>query len=687
MNNSSVKEQAVVKVTNVTFSYDKGKKQNLILDRTSITVPPGAIYALLGPSGCGKTTLLKIVTGRIPLIHNGEVKVFGHKPGSKLSYIPGPAVGYMPQETSLQGNLDTKETLYLFGRLNGMILSEIRIKVDQLSKILELSLKDKTINDLSGGQQRRVSLATALMHNPPLLILDEPTVGVDPLLRQTIWSYLVKLATTRKTTVIVTTHYIEEARGANVIGAMRMGRVLVEAKPSTLLSHFKESSLEKCFSKLCYMDTSNEEIKLIESNDKPLTDISPANGAASIEGPFDRRQSSAMYRLKRIPNAFTRTKFLAIRNIIMWKRQMAVLIFSAVIPFLVVILFCTMLGQEMNGVRIAVANDEKNSTGLAQKFVDHLDRNIVSVTPYDFEAGINSVKSGHNYVLLHLGENFTSCTKQKMIDGLDAENSTLVCSQISAHFDMSNRQIFLILFQSFMTSYQSFYRSLLQSLGKNPALANWLLELTHPVYGSISTTLAETVVPGMIVVISHYMAAAITVVKLVEEKRDGTMEKLWISGVTMIDVFFSHLSVEMIVVVVQNVLILIFTFSVFRLTMLGSIFTFGAITILQGAVGLSFGLMMSSLIDHDAGSLLITVGVMFSNLMMGGIIWPLRGMPVYMRYVAYFLPLTMPSEALKAIMSKGWGIEHLTVVLGFVSSFAWGLFFIGFTILKLHLKP
>ena len=105
--------------------------------------------------------------------------------------------------------------------------------------------------DFSGGQKRRVSFAVALLHNPELLILDEPTVGVDPMLRQSIWSHLIKLSTEQKKTILITTHYIEEARQANTVSLMRNGKLLAEESPSYLLNTYGLDTLEQIFLKLC----------------------------------------------------------------------------------------------------------------------------------------------------------------------------------------------------------------------------------------------------------------------------------------------------------------------------------------------------------------------------------------------------------------------------------------------------
>jgi len=140
-------------------------------------------YGLLGASGCGKTTLLSCIVGQRRL-NGGEVSVLGVKPGEPGSGVPGSRVGFMPQEIALVEEMTVKETIFYFGRIYGLTDERIREKFKLLKELLQLPPARQMIKQCSGGQQRRLSFACAMIHDPELLILDEPTVGLDPMLRE-----------------------------------------------------------------------------------------------------------------------------------------------------------------------------------------------------------------------------------------------------------------------------------------------------------------------------------------------------------------------------------------------------------------------------------------------------------------------------------------------------------------------
>lgn len=231
------KVKNAVEVRDLDLTYGFGIKTNVVLTGMNITVPEGGIYALIGPSGCGKTSILRCIMGFLKP-DAGKVKVFGKKPAAPRSHVPGKDLGYMPQDVALNNGLTVHEMMRYFGKIFLLPYDEVEARIDRLIDILGIPDKSRIISTLSGGQRRRVSFACAVIHKPRLSILDEPTVGVDPLIREKIWEYLLEMTKEGKT-IILTTHYIEETRRADVIGFLRKGYLLAEEHPTKILEELQ----------------------------------------------------------------------------------------------------------------------------------------------------------------------------------------------------------------------------------------------------------------------------------------------------------------------------------------------------------------------------------------------------------------------------------------------------------------
>jgi ABC-2 type transport system ATP-binding protein len=216
------------------------------LDGLNFSVREGELYGLLGPNGAGKTTAIRVLTGLMRAT-SGEITVLGHKPTDPALR---PLVGYMPQETALYIDLTVRENLLLFGKLYGIPKAELTTRIADLLDFVELGNWAGTIiTNLSGGMKHRASLAAALLPKPRLLVLDEPTVGVDPELRATFWSRFADMRADG-TTILLTTHYMDEARRCERVGLVSHGRLVAEGTPTELMHQTHTTTLEDTFLKL-----------------------------------------------------------------------------------------------------------------------------------------------------------------------------------------------------------------------------------------------------------------------------------------------------------------------------------------------------------------------------------------------------------------------------------------------------
>jgi len=214
----------------------RGDKE--VLHGLSFTVPRGRITGLLGPSGCGKTTLMRSIVG-VQIIESGEIDVLGAPAGSAELR---PRVGYVTQAPSVYGDITVGENLRYFAQILGADTSRVSEVIDTVA----LHEHDRVANKLSGGQRSRISLATALLAEPDLLVLDEPTVGLDPVLRVDLWDTFSSLAE-GGTTLLVSSHVMDEAERCDNLLLMRDGDLLATGTPDGLRSRTGEQDLEDAF--------------------------------------------------------------------------------------------------------------------------------------------------------------------------------------------------------------------------------------------------------------------------------------------------------------------------------------------------------------------------------------------------------------------------------------------------------
>ena len=218
------------------------RSRRLVLDGLTLDVQQGSVTGLVGPSGCGKTTLIRCLAG-VQLIRSGTVEVLGQPAGSAPLRS---RVAYMTQASSVYPDLTVQQNLRYFAALSGAGDAEID------AVLADVDLTDHRFaltGNLSGGQRTRVSLAAALVGQPELLLLDEPTVGLDPVLRRDLWLLFGRLAAAGRT-LLVSSHVMDEAARCERVLLMRSGRLISEGSPAELRERTGEQDLERAFLQL-----------------------------------------------------------------------------------------------------------------------------------------------------------------------------------------------------------------------------------------------------------------------------------------------------------------------------------------------------------------------------------------------------------------------------------------------------
>ncbi|XP_027863282.1 ABC transporter G family member 23 isoform X1 [Xiphophorus couchianus] len=682
-------DNVAIRCRDVCRSYGKLK----VLTNLNLTVPQGQIYGLLGPSGCGKTTLLKCMVGTLK-ISRGHITVLGKPPAFPGHEVPGKMVGYMPQELALYNEFTISDTLTFFGRIHGLTSKETQARMNFLIDFLHLPQKNSLVRKLSGGQRRRVSLGAALLQNPELLILDEPTVGVDPVLRAKIWQHLVEIVKTGKVSVIITTHYIEEARQANVVGLMRNGHLLAEGPPDAVMKHHSATTLEHAFLQLCEssdqnsMRESSSESETLEKSQtfangrdesQPILAVGPPPAEEVPKCTADWKA-----RARHILPKGRNIGALVIKTMVRMKRMPGSLCFQFLLPVIQISLICLCVGGDPKGIKVAVVNNDTYppSSSFSQSLLSFLDNSSVIQVPLPHNEAFEGVHRGEYWGVIGFGQNFTNYLTKRI---LQRQVSKEVIDGGSVHvwLDLTNRQIGLMLQKQLHQAFQAFVD---YKMGTLAYLAALPIKFEEPIYGSLNMDFTTYVTPGAVLSISFYLAVGLTALSFVLERKEGLLDRCRVAGVSSLETMLAHLFSQLFVISVQILLMLLFILLVFKMPNEGSLFLVICLIVLQGVTGISFGLVISAGIDDEQSANQAALGIFYPNLILSGIIWPVECIPYPLRYVSLALPQTYASESLRCIMYRGWGMSEMMVWRGFAVTLGWNTFFLILATVILKLR-
>ncbi|HLF01085.1 MAG TPA: ABC transporter ATP-binding protein [Anaerolineales bacterium] len=218
-------------------------RQTKAVDGVSLTVSTGEAYGIVGPDGAGKTTTMRLLVGALGL-DNGSVVIAGHDLHRHAEDARA-QIGYLAQRFSLYTDLTVYENLRFFGEVRGVIGAAFEARAQELLKFVGLAGFEKRLaGNLSGGMKQKLGLASALVHRPKVLLLDEPTGGVDPVTRQDFWQLIIRLLSTEGIAVVVSTPYMDEAARCSRIGFMYRGRILTHGSPREITASMEGRVLE-----------------------------------------------------------------------------------------------------------------------------------------------------------------------------------------------------------------------------------------------------------------------------------------------------------------------------------------------------------------------------------------------------------------------------------------------------------
>ncbi|WP_442903554.1 ribosome-associated ATPase/putative transporter RbbA [Gilliamella sp. Lep-s21] len=598
----------------------------IAVDHVNFSIKQGEIFGFLGSNGCGKSTTMKMLTGLLP-ISSGDAWLFG-KPVDASDINVRRHLGYMSQAFSLYSELTVKQNLVLHARLFGIEESKIPARINELLKRFGLEQDAQSLPDsLPLGVKQRLSLSVAVVHNPQILILDEPTSGVDPIARDDFWRLIIELSRKDKVTVFITTHFMNEAARCDRISLMHAGKVLASDTPDNIISAKKAKTLEEAF--IRYLvdagadDSHNEEQtteapKAITNN---TTEISQNN---HFQGFSFTRLIGCLWRetleLSRDP-----------------LRALLALLGSAIL-MLVMGYGITM---DVEDLRFAVLDRDQsvisqnytlNLSGSKRYFIER-----APITDYnDMDARL---RSNDIALAIEIPPNF----------GRDIQRGDRVDIAIWIDGAMPLRA------------------ETIKGYVQGMHLA-WLDEKVKEVTGKSSTSLANietryrynpdikslpSMVPAVIPILLLMIPSMLAALSVVREKEMGSIINLYVTPVTKAE-FLLGKQVPYIVISMFSFLLLLFmAITIFGVPVKGSLFTLCLAAFAYCIISTGFGLLASTVTRSQIAVIFLTcVGTMLPAIQFSGLLNPVSSLEGGGRYIGEIYPTTHMLIIARGVFNK-----------------------------------
>ncbi|XP_024083049.1 ABC transporter G family member 23-like [Cimex lectularius] len=660
----------------ITDAYKSYGKNIPVLKGLKMTVPRGSIYGLLGPSGCGKSTLLNSIVGLVQLDH-GKIET---AVSSKNE------LGFMPQQISLYKQMTIEEILRYYALIYDVKVQKANLRLNILCNLLDLPPKSTLIEHLSGGQNRRLSLAVALIHDPDLLLLDEPTVGVDPILRTSIWDYLNRLCKIGKKTIVITTHYIEEMRAAHHVGLMRNGVLLCEDTPSDLIKSTKSQTLEESFLKLIQKQLEFE----TDKNIKEISNINP-----------NFKSTLTQIGLVSSRISLNRMRAEIKKNLLFLFRNLPVLCYLILLPPLSITLFNFGNGIDPKGLKIGFVNYDTNGgscsliqrrNGCGQNFLSCAylqrvkERSIELIEYKTVQKGIDSVTKDGLWGILVFRQNYSTSLYERIENGPKA--NIIDSSTVHVHLDKSNYIINEILERDLYTSYAEMMEDVCLDCGWSNKFLNIPIQFKEPIFGKNTQDYRSFIAPSLLLLLLFGMPFTYGVVVIIAEKNAGCTTRSLVAGVNILEIFIGHITILVTLQLIHTATAIITMYYVLGYDFTSPLLS-TSLLLLQGLSGICLTTLLGIVCTTMSNAACICTGLTVCCILVGGMLWPYEGIDSSIRPISWLAPITFSTRALRSLTIREGDIFKQDVYLGFIACFFWCLAFLTTSVIvvkKLNTK-
>jgi len=597
------------------------------VDHVDFRIRRGEIFGFLGSNGCGKSTTMKMLTGLLPA-SEGSARLFG-QPVNAQDINARRRVGYMSQAFSLYGELTVRQNLVLHARLFTLPEAGIAARVDELVERFGLtSVIDTLPDDMPLGIRQRLSLAVAVIHKPELLILDEPTSGVDPIARDMFWQLMIDLSRNDQVTIFISTHFMNEAARCDRISLMHAGRVLVSDSPAELVRQRGTQTLEQAF--ISYLEEASADS---EQPAAPAAEAPPSARPRAITPHWGFDLGRAL--------SYTLRETLELRRDPV--RATLALLGSAILMFIIG------YGINLDVENLTYAMLDRDQTVLSQNYALNLSgsRYFIEKPPIsDYEDLDRRMRNGELSLAIEIPSGFAR----------DIERGTQV--QVGAWVDGA------------MPTRAETVRGYVQAMHQT-----WLADMaTHRLGITLTTpSTLETryrynpdvkslpaMVPAQLPMLLMMIPAMLAALSVVREKELGSIINLYVTPVTRSEFLVGKQLPYIALAMVNFLLLALMAVTVFGVPIKGSFFTLALGALIFVVCSTGFGLLVSTFTRSQIAAMFVTmIGTIIPCVQFAGLLNPVSSLEGIGAFIGHIYPATHFLTISRGVFSKGLGLFSL----------------------------
>ncbi|WP_294615970.1 ribosome-associated ATPase/putative transporter RbbA [uncultured Gilliamella sp.] len=605
----------------------------IAVDHVNFSIKQGEIFGFLGSNGCGKSTTMKMLTGLLP-ISSGEAWLFG-KPVDASDINVRRHLGYMSQAFSLYSELTVKQNLVLHARLFGIEERKIPSRVEELLKRFGLEQDAQSLPDsLPLGVKQRLSLSVAVVHNPEILILDEPTSGVDPIARDDFWRLIIELSREDKVTVFITTHFMNEAARCDRISLMHAGKVLASETPDNIIASKNAKTLEEAF--INYLVDAGADDT---GSDEKTAEV-PEVVSSSKEDSSSKSHLSG-FSLTRMVGCLWRETLELSRDPL---RAVLALLGSAIL----MLVMGYGITLDVEDLRFAVL--DRDQSGISQNYTLNL--------------------SGSKRY-------FVERPAIKDYDDMDARmrsNDIALAIEIPPNFGRDIQRGDSVDIGIWIDGAMPMRADTIKGYVQGMHLA-WLSEKVRETLGQESKSLANietryrynpdikslpSMVPAVIPILLLMIPSMLAALSVVREKEMGSIINLYVTPVTRTEFLLGKQVPYIIISMLSFLLLLIMAVTIFNVPIKGSILTLCFAALAYCIISTGFGLLASTVTRSQIAVIFLTcVGTMLPAIQFSGLLNPVSSLEGIGRYIGEVYPTTHLLIIARGVFNKALGFADL----------------------------